>query len=128
MRRDASRRAPPDLRQRDPGPKPAPLGLAGRELEHSARTPARRHPPGRELGCDLEDPVSPVEEDGVDREPHEGGVDGRRRPEQHPLTRGKAAPAKEAAQAGERRLREETVLADDVAVVVRQCDLRQCHV
>ena len=98
MRRDASRRAPPDLRQRDPGPKPAPLGLAGRELEHSARTPARRHPPGRELGCDLEDPVSPVEEDGVDREPHEGGVDGRRRPEQHPLTRGKAAPAKEAAQ------------------------------
>jgi len=55
-------------------------------------------------------------------------VDGRRRPEQHPLARGEAAPAKEAAQAVERRLREETVLADDVSVVTRQCDLRQCHV
>jgi hypothetical protein len=52
-------------------------------------------------------------------------VDRRRRPEQHPLTRGEAAPAKEAAKARERGFGEETAFADDVAVVVRQCDLRQ---
>jgi hypothetical protein len=78
-----------------------------------------------EICCDLHDPICTIEEDGVDREPHEGGVDGRRRPEQHPLTRGETAPAKEAAKAGGRGLGEEAVLADDVAAVVRQCDLRQ---
>jgi hypothetical protein len=66
-----------------------------------------------------------VEEDHVDGEPHERGVNRRRRPEQHPLSRGEAAPAEQAAQAGERRLRQETAFAHDVAVAVRQRDLRQ---
>jgi hypothetical protein len=76
----------------------------------------------------LQDLVGAIDEDGVDVEAHEGGVDGGSRPEQHSLTRGKAAPAKEAAKAMERRLREETALTHDVSVVIRQCDLRQCHV
>jgi hypothetical protein len=51
-------------------------------------------------------------------------VDRARRPEQQPLARSKAAPAQQAAQASERRLSEETPLADDGPVVGRQRYLR----
>src|SRR6266496_2485216 len=54
------------------------------------------------------DAADRVEEDGVDREPHERGVDRASRPEQQPLTRGEAAASEQATQASERCLREET--------------------
>src|SRR5436190_2124379 len=77
----AARLGAPDLRQRRPGLQALPGGLARWKLQRSPGTTARRGPPGPELRSHLHDLVRPVQEDDVDREPHERGVDGSCRPE-----------------------------------------------
>jgi hypothetical protein len=64
-----------------------------------------------------------VEEDGVDRIPHEPRVDRAHGPEKQALALAERRPSEQAAETSERRLGDETPLAGDPSVHVLERDL-----
>ena len=102
----------------------APLALAGAELDDLARAPARGRPERREGGDDLHDDLVGVEEDDVDREPHERRVDRPGGAEQHPVTRREVALSEEAAQSPQRRVGDDDGVGDDAPVLPPQRQVR----
>src|SRR5439155_3047531 len=90
--------------------------FSGRKLEHRLRAAARSRAPGLDAVCDAEHDEAPVEENGVDREAHEPGVDRRGRPKQQALPRPQPVTAKQAPQAGQRSVCEGQPFADDASV------------
>jgi hypothetical protein len=59
-----------------------------------------------------------VEEDSVDREPHEEHVDRRGRTDEQALARAKARPPQEALHPRQHAIRDLAALADDAAAVL----------
>ena len=108
---------------RSPTSSPRRRTLAGRQLDDLARTAARHRAPRPDLVLDLDDDLIRVEEDGVDREAHERGVDAPAGAEDHALALPEVLAAEQAAHAAVRTVGHDDALADDPAVfpAERQC-------
>ena len=78
------------------------------------RAPSRGHAPGSKLLLDLEHAELAVEEDHVDRESHEPGVDRPSRPNQKPLSTREGLASEQPAHARERAVRDLTELANNL--------------
>jgi hypothetical protein len=72
---------------------------------------------------DAHDGEASVEEDGVDRIPHEPRVDRVRRTEKQAFALAERRPSEQAAKASERCIGDETSLARGPSVHVLECDL-----
>jgi hypothetical protein len=94
-----------------------PGTLAGRELDDRPRAPAPRHSPGPQVGRDAENAVVRVQEDRVDGEAHEPHVNGRSGAKEDAFAPLEPGTSEETSKPGERRLREETPLTDQAAVL-----------
>ena len=103
----------------------APAALAGRQLDDLARAAARHRPPRPDLVLDPDDDLVGVEEDGVDREAHERGVDAPAGPQHHALALPQVLPAEESAHAPVRPVGHDDALADDPAVL--PAERQRCH-
>src|SRR3954451_12133260 len=101
-----------------PGTDVPDLRLARGELEHGTGALLPRHPPRAQLAPDGQHAEIPVEEQCVDREPHEPGVDGRRRAEQQPLAGRELRSAEQSPQARERAIGDRAALAEHAALRV----------
>ena len=77
-------------------------------------TPAERRAPRPKPLCDLEDGQVLVQEDDVDREPHERGVHRPRRPDQHALTAAQLGASEQPAATAGEAVSEVAALADDL--------------
>src|SRR3954447_4069840 len=110
-----------------PGTDVPDLRLARGELEHGARPLLPGHPPRAQLAPDGQHAEIPVEEQRVDREPHEPGVDGRRRAEQQALARRELRPAEQPAQARERAIGDDAALAEHATLRVAHGDGEAAH-
>src|SRR5687767_14673147 len=95
-------------------------GLPGGQLHHGLGAAATRDAPRRQVRDDAEDAVLLVEEDRVDREAHEPHVNGGSGAKENPLAPLEPGTPEEPSEAGERRLREETPLTHQAAVVTFQ--------
>src|SRR5262249_58579954 len=84
----------------------------------------RRHPPGAESMPDAHDPPIAVEEDNVDREPHEEHVYRAGPIDQHPRARIEPVAAEQSPRPPKRALRYFATLADD-GVVPGAADARE---
>jgi signal transduction histidine kinase len=76
--------------------------LAGGQLERCSRPPRRRHPPRAHALDELHDLPIPIQEDHIDRESHERGVDRWGGLQEQTFTGRQRGTAKEATQAAER--------------------------
>jgi len=97
-------------------------GFARRELEYGVGLAPRGRPPRTEVRRDCQHAQVAIEEDHVDREAHEGGVNRRSGPEEDPLAGRERAAAEQAANARERRVRQDTALTHhSSAVYAKDC-------
>src|SRR5687768_13690205 len=115
----ARRPLQPELRgEREPvaDREPSARALSGRELENRLCTPSGRGTPGLHAVFDSKHDEGPVEEDDVDREAHEKGVNGRGGLEQEALPLLQPCPSEQAPQAGHWGVGERASLADDCPV------------
>ena len=103
---------------------PAPARLARGQFDHLAGAAAGDRAPRPDLVLDLDHDLVGVQEDGVDREAHERGVDAPARPEDHALTLPEVLAAEEAAHAPVRAVGDDDSFADDPAVLPAE---RQCR-
>ena len=97
---------------------PDPAGLAGGELHDAARTTPDRDPERCELPHHRAHPQLAVEEDDVDREAHEEGVDRRGARNEEALPGSQAGAAEQAARASPEARGDLAAFADDSALLV----------
>jgi hypothetical protein len=102
---------------------PAAGRLTRRELEDGVRTAPGGGAPGAKLVRDPEHPQPSVEEDGVDREAHETGVDRRRRAKEQSLARPQLAASEQSPQTGNGRVGDDALVDHDLAVLPSEGDL-----
>ena len=106
--------------QRVAGLDPAARALTAGELDDGLRAAAAGRLPGAKVVFDVDHDQIAVEEDGVDREPHEEHVNRAGGAEQDSLTGWKAAPAEQPPHSLRRARRHEQMLADDAPVLAGQ--------
>ena len=95
------------------------FGLSGGDFEHRARTARKGDSPRLHVRHDLPHDEVTVEEDGVDREPHEEHVNRRRRAQEQSFARSEPVAAEEAFHSAQRRRRDAATLAKHRAVFAR---------
>ena len=95
---------------------PAPLALAGGELEDGAGSATAGRSPGLQVRRRVHDNEVVVDEHGVDGEAHEERVNRRRRPEEKALTMRKARSSEQASHACYRISGEGAPFADRLPV------------
>src|SRR4051812_42266809 len=110
-----------------PGTDVPDLRLARGEFEHRTCSLLPGHPPRAQLAPDVQHAEIPVEEQRIDREPHEPGVDGRRRAEQQALPGRELRSAEQPPQARERAIGDRAALAEHAALRVADGDGRAAH-
>src|SRR5262249_6048347 len=94
--------------------------LAGSELDHLTCPAAGRRSEGTDGRVDPEDDEVVVEEDNIDREAHERGVDRPCRPQRDAFAGWQRAPSEQAAHAPEGLVGDRDLLADDAAVLTTE--------
>jgi hypothetical protein len=120
--------APVVERQTISGLDPTRRRLTSGELEDLPRALAPPKPPRTDVRRDTHDPQLAVEEDDVDREPHEPRVNGRARADQQPFVARKIAPAQEPAKARKEAVGNDAAVAGDASVRAEKPVRRGSHV
>ena len=100
--------------------------LSGSHLDHLARTATRHRPPRADLVLDANDDLIGVEEDRVDREAHERGVDAPTGAQHHALALAQVLPAEKPAHPPVRAVGDDDAFADDPAIL--PAERQRCHV
>src|SRR4051794_28581288 len=103
------------------------LRLTRSEFEDDACSALHRHAPWAHVIAHREHPELLVEEDHVDREAHEPGVDGGGRAEQQALAGRQLAPPQKAPQAPERTVGDGAARAQHALRFVGHCDGHAAH-
>ena len=94
----------------------AALGLSGGQLEDVLRTQAPRETPRPHLRPNADHGELPVEEDHVDRKPHESRVERARRGQEDAMPGGEPSPAEETPKAQREAVCDDAALANDAGV------------
>ena len=102
----------------------AALALARAQLHDLAGSATRRGAERPEVGDDLDHDLVGVEEDDVDREPHERRVDRPRRAEEDALARREVLLPEQAAEPTPGRVGDRHRFRDDAAVFAAQSEVR----